>query len=217
MQKREGNMILSTFLGFIGLGLSLAIPVGAVTIEIVKQGIRCGFWHSLLVASGALCADIVFMTLIYAGLAQFLMDPLPKMIIWVMGFITLLYLGWDSVKEGFRPVVLSSGNERGKLQCFLSGFSLAALNPINILFWLGIYGSALATIVDKVRFSETLLYSSAIFVGVFMWDLFVSSSVHFSRKLFNPLAIRLLSVVAGVSLIGFGVYFGFQIIQFIHA
>lgn len=205
--------VVSTLLSFIGLGLSLAIPVGTITIEMVKQGVRRGFWHALFVAFGSLSADIVFMTLIYAGLAQFLMEPLSKMLIWGMGLISLLYLGWDSIKEGFQPVAFTAGKERGLWQCYLSGFTLAALNPITIFFWLGIYGSILATIMDKVQFSETLLYSSAVFMGVFLWDLFVSVSVHFSRRFLNQLAIQLLSILAGVILIGFGVYFGIQIIQ----
>lgn len=205
--------MVATLLSYIGLGLSLAIPVGTITIEMVKQGVRRGFWHSLFVAFGSLSADIVFMTLIYAGIAQFLMDPVSKMIIWIMGLFSLLYLGWDSIKEGIRPVAIASGQERGLWQCYLSGFTLAALNPLTIVFWFGIYGSVLASIIDKVRFSETLLYSSAVFMGVLLWDLFVSCSVHFTRQFLNPFAIQILSIIAGLMLIGFGVYFGLQIIQ----
>lgn len=203
----------STFLSFVALGVSLGIPVGPIMIEMVKQGVRSGFWHSLFICFGALFADLVFVTLIYAGLAQYLMEPFPKMVMWAFGSATLLYLGWDSIKEAFRPIVLTSTSHSSLFQCFLSGFSLAALNPINILFWVGIYGSALATIIDKVAFEKTLLYSSAIFIGIFGWDVFLSSSIHFSRKLFSPSIIQLFSIIAGLALMGFGIYFATELIE----
>lgn len=33
-------------LSYIVLGLSLSIPVGPINIEMIKRGIKNGFWHS---------------------------------------------------------------------------------------------------------------------------------------------------------------------------
>src|SRR5690606_21309092 len=93
---------------------------------------------------------------------------------------------------------------------FLSGFLMSISNPLTILFWLGIYGSVLANAADKYDFKHLLLYSSAIFLGILCWDITMATvSSSFRRLLTKPILV-LISVLSGISLICFGLYFAFQ-------
>lgn len=199
------------FLSYVLLGLSLAIPVGSLTVEMIKRGIRNGFWHCWGVGLGGMIADVILMTLIYAGVAQFLVTETAKLFLWSFGFIILLYIGYESIRDASRPIIVSGFKEEPLWKSFVVGFTITLANPINLIFWIGIYGSVLASVLTKVSFQQSLLYSSGIFLGLTLWDVIVSLIVHISRKAMNATVIRWFSIGAGVLLIGFGCYFGYQV------
>lgn len=63
--------MLSSFFASVLLGLSLSIPIGPINIEMVKRGIKYGFFHSWVVGLGGMSADIVLMFAIFFGLSVF--------------------------------------------------------------------------------------------------------------------------------------------------
>lgn len=209
-------MMAKDLLGFIVLGFSLSIPVGAITIEMVKRGMRGGFLSAWFVGVGGMAADILLMLLIYFGIAAFLTTAAAQTIMWGIGFIVLVYLGADSIRAAYQPLRLDPGKKQQKdshLSCFFSGFAIAISNPLNILFWVGIYGSVLSSTLQNQSGGAVLFYSSAIFVGIAIWDLIIASSVHFGKEFVGRRFMKIFSVVAGIALIGFGLSFGWQALQ----
>jgi threonine/homoserine/homoserine lactone efflux protein len=201
-------------LSYIVLGLSLSIPVGPINIEMIKRGIKNGFWHSWAVGLGGMSADIVLMFLIYFGVSTYLTTPIAQLIMWIFGFLILVYLGYESIRDAFKEVTISDEvQQETKSKSFISGFLIAISNPLNIIFWIGIYGSVLTTTLNTIGTGQALLYSSAIFVGIAAWDLTVATSVNFGRKFANKRFLKWLSVIAGLILIGFGVNFGYRAIK----
>ncbi|MDA8352849.1 MAG: hypothetical protein M0Z65_06595 [Firmicutes bacterium] len=55
-----------------------------------------------------------------------------------------------------------------------------------------------------------MLYSSAIFIGIIVWDLFVSVSVHYGRQFMNKRYMKWVLASSGIALIGFGAFFGYK-------
>lgn len=209
----RGVFIVNIF-SYIVLGLSLSIPVGPISIEMIKRGIRNGFWHSWAVGLGGMSADIVLMFLIYFGVSTYLTTPMAQLIMWIFGFIILVYLGYESIRDAFKEVHISDEIQKESIsKAFLSGFLIAISNPLNIIFWIGIYGSVLTTTLNTVSQGQSFLYSSAIFIGIALWDITVAASVHFGRKFTNQRFIKWLSVIAGLVLIGFGINFGYKAIK----
>lgn len=159
-------------------------------------------------------ADIVLMLLIYFGVSTYLTTPMAQLIMWIFGFLILVYLGYESIRDAFKEVTISDEVEKEtKSKSFISGFLIAISNPLNIIFWIGIYGSVLTTTLNTIGTGQALLYSSAIFVGIAAWDLTVATSVNFGRKFANQRFLKWLSVIAGLVLIGFGVSFGYRAIK----
>ncbi|RNF38728.1 LysE family translocator [Planococcus salinus] len=205
--------MISELLGFVVLGLSLSVPVGAITIEMVKRGLRGGFWPAWFVGLGGMSADVVLMLLIYFGIANFLTGPVAQIVIWLFGFVVLVYLGYDSIRAAFRKLDVGgavSKPSESLLQAYTSGFLIAISNPLNIVFWIGIYGSVLTTTLQSASGSAVLLYSSAIFIGIAAWDAVVAGSVHFGRSFTGERFMQWFSVGAGLVLIAFGLSFGWQ-------
>ncbi len=155
-------------------------------------------------------ADAIFMLLIYFGVAQFLTTPFMKFFLWLFGFFILVYSGIESIvtAKATMRTDLSANESSGK--SFRTGFFMAISNPLNIIFWLGIYGAVLAKTSDVYSHSQLLLYSSGIFLGIFLWDIIMASIASSFRRFLNLRALQFISVVAGVGLIGFGLYFGYE-------
>lgn len=57
------------------------------------------FWHAWIFGVGAMAADIVYMLLIYFGVAQLLTAPLVKTFLWLFGFFVLTYTGIESLRK----------------------------------------------------------------------------------------------------------------------
>ncbi|MGC5325394.1 LysE family transporter [Brevibacillus sp. SYSU BS000544] len=58
------------FFQYIVFGISLAISIGPVNIELIKQGITRGFLPSWLVGIGGMSADFVILSIIFLGLGS---------------------------------------------------------------------------------------------------------------------------------------------------
>jgi len=204
---------LSTFLSYIILGLSLAAPIGPVNAAQMDKGIKSGFFQSWLLGLGALSADIIYMIAVYMGVVRFLDTPFMQTFLWLFGFFVLMYTGIETILGAGKVAVSSRQHTESGWRSFMAGFFMSISNPLTILFWLGIYGSVLARTASSFGVGELLLYSFAIILGLIIWDItmaFISSSF---RKLLTSKLLMSISLLSGVSLIGFAIYFGVQAIK----
>jgi len=201
---------MNVFLSYILLGLSLAAPIGPINAAQIDKGIKHGFMHSWLIGVGAVAADGIYMLIVYFGVVHFLQTPFMKTFLWLFGCFVLIYTGVETMLTARK---VSIGQERKKeplVKSVLSGFFMSISNPLTILFWLGIYGSVLAKTAATYETAQLILYSSAIFIGLLIWDITMAGiSSNFRHYLTDRLLMGI-SLLSGVSLIGFGIYFGVQ-------
>jgi L-lysine exporter family protein LysE/ArgO len=202
---------LNHFIGYIFLGLSLSAPIGPINAAQLDKGIRGGFWHAWCIGLGAICADIIYMLLVYFGVIHLLDTPFIKAFLWLFGFFVLVYTGIESIKEAGS---FKTSEMRGGLpslgRSFWSGFLVSLSNPLSILFWLGIYGSVLAKAANEYPIQQLLIYSGAIVLGILLWDLAMATASSFFRRLLTERVLKGISMLSGLSLVGFGLYFGVQ-------
>ncbi|KGP73344.1 LysE family translocator [Pontibacillus yanchengensis] len=201
---------MSIFFSYIFLGLSLSAPIGPINAAQLDKGIKHGFLSAWLVGIGAMVADMGFMLLIYFGLAQFIMIPIVKTFIWFFGAFVLVYTGVESIKSANATSSEEDSQRATSSKSFFTGFFMALSNPLNILFWLGIYGSILAKTMDQYGQSQLFIYSSGIFLGILCWDFIMALVASSLKKLRKPKILTYISVIAGLVLIGFGIYFFIQ-------
>lgn len=204
-------MSVQLLISYIFLGLTLAAPIGPVNSARLDKGIKNGFWHAWMVGAGSMIADAAFMLLIYMGLVQFLNIPWVQILLWLVGGFTLTYTGIESILQINKLKLHSDKNRKDSLfHCFMLGFFMSITSPMSIIFWLGIYGSILAKTAVSFGTSHLLIYSSMIFIGLTLWDLLVAGLTTGLRRYLNQRSLSIISVVSGLSLIGFGVYFALQ-------
>ncbi|MBO9128175.1 LysE family transporter [Bacillus sp. 165] len=207
--------MIITIIQQIVLGVSLAAPVGPINVEMLKRGIEQGFWHAWMVGIGGMTADIIYMLLIYFGLSSFFMHTYVQVFMYSIGFFLLLQLGLSSLKQGISQKEMKYIKKEmgGIRESFFSGFSIALSNPLNLIFWFGVYGSTLSSLLTKVDRTEAVVYSFCIILGIILWNLNIAFSVHFGRTLLTQRSLNYITAGAGLVLIGYSIHFACKALQ----
>lgn len=203
-------MSLSILLSYILLGFTLAAPIGPVNSARLDKGIKNGFWHAWIVGVGSMIADGVFMLMVYLGMVHFLEVFIVQVFLWLFGAFILIYSGVESIFSANSLALADSRGRDSLFKCFLTGFIMSITSPLSILFWLGIYGSVLAKTAQVNGTESLLVYSAMIFLGLMLWDLVVAGLTTGFRKFLSLNSLRGISILSGLTLIGFGLYFGYQ-------
>lgn len=204
---------MSLFLSYVFLGLSLSAPIGPINAAQLDKGIKKGFWHAWLFGLGAVLADILYMVLVYLGVVHFLSTPFMQTFLWLFGAFVLMYTGIESLINARKITISNQKKDDTLLSSILSGFLMSLSNPMSILFWLGIYGSVLVKTASDYGTADLFVFSFAIILGVLIWDFTMAGMASIFRKYFSNRAITFISVISGLSLIGFGLYFGIRALK----
>ncbi|WP_408007559.1 LysE family translocator [Pseudalkalibacillus sp. A8] len=205
--------MFSTISGFILLGLSIAAPIGPINIEIIKRGLQYGFWSAFLVGAGGISSDFALMGLMFFGLSHIMTLTWIKISLTLLGCFILLHSGWTNLRMASLTIEPSNPSESIPsdigVRSYLTGMTIAASNPMNLLFWLGIYGSVLSSSLQKSNHLQSFFLCSLLFIGIGLWNLNLAFTVHFGRLLMNTLVKKCLNTFASLILIGYGLKFGF--------
>jgi threonine/homoserine/homoserine lactone efflux protein len=195
------------------LGLSLAAPIGPMNIEVLNRGFREGFLSSWLVGLGGLTGDLILLIFIFFGLQDFMQNIIIQSFMYIIGVILLSYLGVTSIYNALKKSFKQPDNARSKARnAYFSGFLISLANPISLIFWFGIYGTSLQILTSTQSISFSILCSFAILAGLFLWNLNLVLTVLFSKRIMNEKIMRVITFIAGMSLLYFSVRF---IIRFI--
>ena len=203
---------MNSIAAYIFLGVSLAAPIGPVNAAQLDTGIKNGFFHALIFGIGALTADIIYMSMVYFGIGQIIQYPLVKIILWSFGFFVLTYTGVENLFSLSKiEIALKSGKKTIRLRySLLSGFLMSLLNPLTILFWLGIYGSILAEANKVSTDNQIIINSLAVILGIILWDTIMAAISSGARRILSTKFLQIISVISSLAMIGFGIYFGIQ-------
>jgi len=195
------------------VGLAIAMPVGAITVEMTKQGLKNGFMHGWAVGLGGMTIDIVLVFALYMGLASILAMPMVQLPMWIIGAGFLFLLGYDSIKNADHDITLAG--EKVTKSFFASYFNglLVAISPGNLVFWVNVFGVVLAKSYGQGQPTNFLIIAAGVLSGILLHDIGLLTIVSVTRKAMNRKMIKTFTIVAGFLLIGFAGYFIYEFIQ----
>lgn len=194
------------------IGLAIAMPVGAITVEMTKQGLKNGFMHGWAVGLGGMTIDLTLIFLLSMGLASILALPVIQIPMWLIGAAFLLYLGYDSIKNANKGITLSG--EKAK-KSFFSSYKnglLVAVSPGNLVFWVNVFGVVLAKNYSSDSNQFTIV-ALGIVTGILLHDLGLLTIVSITRKAMSRKMINWLTIAAGILLFGFAGYFIYEFVM----
>ena len=186
------------------LGLGLAIPVGPVTIEMMRRNLRYGLAPGIAIGVGASSADVIYLLLVLFGILPFIQDsPFLLQIIGVLGALLLIWFAYKTVRHTAK-VEDSNDNDSRLIHCYMSGFLIAFLSPFNILFWISI-AAQFAAVISTVS-ADYWLACIGLFTGTAIWFCGLNLFVHLTRHRLSPKIVRYLNIVGGIALVVFAMY-----------
>jgi L-lysine exporter family protein LysE/ArgO len=203
---------MDIYLKYLLIGLAIALPVGAITIEMTKQGLKNGFLHGWAVGLGGMTIDFALIVLMSLGFASFLSLPFIQIPLWIVGAGFLAFLGYDSIKNADKDITPADEKTKKSFWSTYRNGLLVAVSPGNLVFWVSVFGTVLSESYissDKWNFAVAAI---GVLSGILIHDLGLLSIVSVTRKVMSRKMIRAVSVIAGVLLIGFSIYFVYEFI-----
>lgn len=188
------------------VGVALAAPIGPINVEIVRRCLRGGFRNGWLVGAGALSADTLFAVLVVSGLTPLADRPALRLPLYLAGAAMLAFVGWSSLRAALRgaePAVTAPSGRRS----YATGFLMAALNPMGIVYWLSIGAALVATAVDQVGAAGSPLLVGGVFFGILCWVTFLSGLGLVARPFVTGTGMRWVTGLSGVLILGFAAWF----------
>lgn len=192
------------------LGLSVAAPIGPNNIEMIRRGLKAGFWPCILFAIGVDIALVAYLVAIFAGLSFLTEIEAVNILLSVFGIIVLIFLGYSGIKDFVNRDSLDLEAGEGDRH-LVSGVLLTISNPAVLLFWSGIIGANIA--MRDFGFESSVLISTGILLGVSVWLVFLSTLIRGGRRFITPRVFGYISAIAGLILIGFGLTFGYRLLS----
>lgn len=208
-------MSLSTLIAGILLGISFCAPVGPVTIETLRRGMRGGFRPALGLQLGSIIGDTTFCVLAFLGLAPLVTHNIIRIPLWVAGALVLAYLGLSAMRDALGQLQLEAASATGDVQLgmtrsFRTGAVMSLTNPMAVLWWVSIGGAMLASGITDLSPTGTAAFIGSFILGCFLYAIFMASLVGFGRQFIRPTFFRVATAVSGLALLFFGGQIGWQ-------
>lgn len=208
--EREKYDSMSLFFTYVLVGLAIAMPVGAITIEMTKQGLKNGFMHGWAVGLGGMTVDFLLIIALYMGLASILAISYIQIPMWFIGACFLMFLGYDSIKNAEQDITMAGEKPtRSFLTSYRNGL-LVAISPGNLMFWISVFGAVLSDSYNTTQPADFLIIGAGILVGILAHDIGLLTILAGTRRVMNPIMLKWVSIAAGVLLLGFAGYFLYE-------
>lgn len=199
------------------IGFAIAAPVGPIGILCIRRTLSDGRLAGFISGLGAAGADTVYGLVAALGLTL-IGDAIEahRDLISVIGGLFLIYLGYLELKT--RPVDPSAPAPRpmGLVGHFTTTFFWTLANPMTILSFIAIYTgldvAGTGTIEPgtvgpaESEFAGVTALVAGVCAGSALWWLVLSLSVGLFRHRIRGQPMRWPNIIAGVLIIGFGLY-----------
>lgn len=194
---------LDKLLQGMGVGFSIAAPVGAIGFLCIQQTLGGGIALGVASGLGAATADMMYGVLVALGMkasqAFFLQFKLPLTII---GGLFLCFLGIKKIFSIPRAVSLYT-THKNLTKAYCTTFFLTLTNPATILDFAALFTGLN---VNVVGYAESLNFVGGVFVGSALWWFFLCFSVGLFRKKVSHQMLRYINYGAGIMIFCFGLY-----------
>ena len=197
--------MLTYLLSALALGFVVAIPPGSVTIVSLQRSMTHGFKNSLLFIMGSSIADIFYITLVYYGVSEIILENyVLQILLYIFSGSLLFYIGISSIRNGmFMKDDKKTVSHKNSL---FSGIGITLLNPVTVIGWIAIAGSFFLTWSEKWPESKNHFTLSVVFImiGVLAWFVPLNFIVSRLRKFINNKITKIFIISSSILIILFG-------------
>ena len=189
------------------IALAFGVPVGAVGVLCLQRTLSHGFLAGFVTGLGSTAADVLYATagIFAASLVSRFLDRcgfaircMGSALIFAYGALTLM----KALRNKTQPEIQAETSALNLCSYFLLSLSVALLNPAAFLSFLVVFSTLN---IHAERPMDALALVGGIFCGTTLWWLLLSGAAHLLRKKMSYQIFRVLTIICGVLMVGFGV------------
>lgn len=189
------------------IALAFGVPVGAVGVLCLQRTLSRGFLAGFVTGLGSTAADVLYATagIFAASLVSRFLDRcgfaircMGSALIFAYGALTLM----KALRNKTQPEIQAETSTLNLCSYFLLSLSVALLNPAAFLSFLVVFSTLN---IHAERLMDALALIGGIFCGTTLWWLLLSSAAHLLRKKMSYQIFRVLTIICGILMMGFGV------------
>jgi threonine/homoserine/homoserine lactone efflux protein len=191
------------FIQGIIIGLTLAVPVGPISLVCIHRTVAGGRLHGIVAGLGVATADSLYAAVAFLGLTT-----VSGLIIGHQALFRLL-AGIALILVGIRvfrsvPAAVSDGDGQGPyLQDYLSLFAIAAANPLTIIFFITIL-PGFGVVAQGTTLIAAVPFIAGVFLGSVVWWIILCGSLGSVRSRLSTENLRQINRISGVLITCFG-------------
>ena len=186
------------------IGLSIAAPIGPVSLLCIRRTLAEGRLSGIASGLGAATADAAFSCVAGFGLTYILNIMIGlQLLLRLMGGLYLIYLGFKLLLA--RPTEQTALPTKGDglIHAYATTLILTLTNPMTILSFAAFFaGLGLGGARNGYASSGALVLG--VFIGSAMWWLILSSGVGAFRQRCSQRGMRWINRISGAMIAGFG-------------
>ena len=192
-------MINIEILNKILLGVTLAAPIGPVSVEMIRRGLKHGFLSAFVVRLGAAIGNLVYLLISYYSLSQLQGDHFVVISLSILSSLLLIHKGYSCITANIESLELNSN--KASSNGILTGLFLSVANPIAFIFWSGIMSQS------SNGLNTGLAFNMLIIVGVLAWGAIFSLFLSVGKNYLTKKPLLYINRVAGLIMLYYGMKF----------
>lgn len=187
------------------IGLTLAVPVGPISLLCIHRTVAGGRLHGILSGFGVATADSFYAAVAFLGLTA-----VSGMIIGNQAVFRLL-AGLALVLVGiqvFRSIPSEPGagpeNPESYVRDYLSLLAITAANPLTIIFFITIL-PGFGVVAQGTTLISAVPFVAGVFLGSAVWWIVLCGSLGSVRSRLSTENLRRINQISGILITGIGV------------
>lgn len=193
------------------VGFSGAMAPGPISTLVVTQASRRGFWVGPLLTLGHAIAEATVVLGLALGLRELLATSRLTMAIALVGGPVLVWMGATTLRDALRqpalvPQVAAVDRRQSRWGPVGAGIAASVSNPYWLVWWSTVGASYIVLSLQRGVPGLAAFYSGHILSDL-SWNSLLAFLMASGRRWLPAGAMRGFLIVAGLFLIGLGIYF----------
>lgn len=200
-------------------GFVVSIPTGPISITILNEGAKRGFFWAFMIGLGAMAMDVIYCSVAFAGFSGLFASRMMRAVMELLSFLLMLYLGIKYLLAqdlpATTPTVEKVEHKLHPHAAFWIGFVRVLGNPAVLLFWITVSALFLSHDLIDDTFATKAECVIGTFFGGLTWFVLLSFLVSRGHGKFSNRSLMRMSHLSGAALLIAGIFIGVRLINFL--
>ena len=197
-------MDASPFIQGIIIGLTLAVPVGPLSLLCVQRAVTAGRLHGIVSGVGIATADSIYAAVVFLGLTLISGMILANQVLFrLLAGLVLLLIG-IMVFVSVPPEAKARPEQESYLKDYLTTLAIGIANPLTIIFFLAIL-PAFGVVFLGASQMLAAEFVAGVFCGSTLWWILLCGSIGSFRSRLSIDSLKKINKISGVMIFIIGI------------